>query len=145
MKYLVMPLLAFAVLAVMLATGCQDLKSPLEDRDWVLVSYQELNGTVHDALPGVPVTARFDSEKGQVGGSGGCNSYGGEYTVDKLELTIRNMAWTERACLEPERNAQETAFFTALQKAEGFRVGHNTLTITGRGWELNFDEATPAP
>jgi len=145
MKYLVMPLLVVAVLVALLVTGCQDVKSPIEDRDWVLASYQEPNGTMHDALPGVPVTARFDSEKGHVSGSGGCNSYGGEYTVDKLTLTIGNMAWTERACLEPERKAQETNFLTALQKAEEFRVGHNTLTISGSGWELNFNEATPAP
>lgn len=145
MKYLVIPLLALVVLGALLATGCQDLKSPLEDRDWVLASYQEPGGTVHDALPDVSVTARFDSQKGQVSGSGGCNTYTGDFTVDKLSLTIANMAWTERACLEPERNQQETTFLSALAKADSFRVGHNTLTITGGGWQLDFTEATPAP
>ena len=144
MKYLVMTLLAVTVLAALIATGCQDLKSPIEDRVWVLSGYTSPDASHHNAVAGTEVTALFDSKKGTVSGSGGCNSYGGEYTVDKLKLTITNMAWTERACLEPERNTQETAFFTALAAATEFRVGSRTLTIEGGGWTLDFDEK-PVP
>jgi heat shock protein HslJ len=144
MKKRLIPLLLLVAVAALLAAGCQDLKSPLVDRAWVLASYRGPDAVIHDALPGVDVTATFDGQTGKVGGSGGCNSYSADFHVDKLTLTIDMLQATERACLEPERNAQETAFFSALGQAQEFRVGHNVLTITGGGWDLEFNEKTTA-
>jgi len=47
-------------------------------------------------------TATFDSTKGQVTGSAGCNTYFGSYDANKSKLTIGVIAATEMYCLEPE-------------------------------------------
>jgi heat shock protein HslJ len=142
MKYVVAPLLAVIVLAGLLLAGCQNLKSPLEDRTWVLTSYHGLTGGTHEALAGTEVTATFDSQTDTVSGSGGCNSYGADYTLDKLTLTIEHLFRTEMACLDDAVNEQEHAFFQALEKAREFRLGRDSLTITGGGWQLDFIEKT---
>jgi len=139
---LVLPLLVLMVAAGLLASGCQTVKSPLVDRTWVLTSYNGPDNVPHDAAAGATVNATFDSTTGQVTGSGGCNSYGGAFHVDRLNVTVDSIVHTERACLDPALNTQETNFFTALQAAQEFRVGHETLTITGGGWELDFKEKT---
>ncbi len=143
-SYVVLPLLVLMIVAGVLASGCQTVKSPLVDRTWVLTSWRGTDGAAHDALASVNVTARFDSQTGQVTGTGGVNSYGGAFHVDHLNLTVDSIVHTEMASLDQAVNQQENDFFRALQAAQEFRVGHETLTITGGGWELDFQEmATP--
>jgi heat shock protein HslJ len=141
-KIIALALLVPALAGVLLATGCQTPKSPLVDRTWVLSSWRGTDGVVHDALSSVNVTATFDSKTGQVTGSGGVNGYGGAFHVDHLNLKVDSLIHTEMASVDAAVNQQESTFFKAMQAAESFSVGHNTLTITGGGWELDFTEQT---
>ena len=144
-KIIAVTLLVLALAGAFVVTGCQNVKSPLVDRPWVLTSWSGTDGTLHDALPGASVTATFDSKTGQVTGSGGVNSYGGAFHVDHLNVTVTQLIHTEMASTNPALNEQENNFFKALQAAQTFSVGHDTLTIKGGGWELNFTLQTATP
>ena len=60
--------------------------------------------------PEIQVTLRFDA--GAVGGSTGCNTYGGTYTVDGDAITISDIFQTLIAC-EPPVGTLETAYVAA--------------------------------
>ena len=69
MKLVRTTLLVLIVMAGLLAVACQDVGSPLEDRDWQLVSYKHGNTAVTTVLEGTTITARFDSETSEVTGA----------------------------------------------------------------------------
>jgi heat shock protein HslJ len=95
----------------------------LHDTTWQLIS---LNG---DALiEGSDVTLRFGENR--IEGSGGCNMYGGSYSTSDDSLKLRDLYWTEMACMEPEGvMAQEQAYFAALNAAVSYRVDSDRLEI----------------
>ena len=83
----------------------------LDGTSWTLF---ELNGD-QPALLDSEVAIDFGD--GQVAGSGGCNSYTGNFTLDEVNpfvMAIGPLAATRRACPDPA-GAQETAYFTALE------------------------------
>jgi len=118
------------VLTVMLAAcATAEPASPsgegngLMDSEWVLVS---LNGG--DLIEGKAVTLRF--AEGSIEGSGGCNTYGGSYTVSGEGLNLSDLYWTEMACMEPGGiMAQEQAYFGVLNAAARYRVGGDRLEL----------------
>jgi heat shock protein HslJ len=96
-------------------TEDQPAGEPLEGTVWLL---DELAG--EPALADVTVTAQFGAD-GTLGGSGGCNSYGGPYTVDGDQITIGPLASTMMACAE-EIMDQEIQYLAALESAATFSV-----------------------
>ena len=105
--------------------------------EWLLTS---LNG--RQPLAGTTVTAIF--EDGQVGGSAGCNSYGGPYRASGQKLTISGMAQTLMACLEPAGvMEQESAFLQALSQAASYSIAGERLEIWNAAGEtiLTFSKA----
>jgi heat shock protein HslJ len=103
---------------------------------WELQSY---GGT--EVVAGSTVTLQFTDET-QVLGSGGCNSYGGSYTVDGERITFNEIASTEMACLEDGVMAQESVFYAALAAATTYERTDSQLIITyGEGEQLVFTEA----
>ncbi len=100
----------------------------LANTSWVLVSIMQ-NGAVQTTVPGTQVTLIFAGD-GTFTGNGGCNMYGGQYTTQGEILTMTNIFATERACLEPEKNQLESAYFQALGNAQLFELRDDQLTIT---------------
>jgi heat shock protein HslJ len=97
----------------------------LRDRQW--------NLTWIEAFPSLPSgvatpTIRFGSD-GRAGGNTGCNSAGGGYTMDGDALTIGALMSTKRACLNPEGNQLERAYFNALERTRRFRITKNELEL----------------
>lgn len=92
--------------------------------------------------PEVQATLTF--QDGQVGGSAGCNSFGGTYTVDGDELTISDIAQTMIAC-PPPLDVIEQAYVAALGGVSGFQVSGETLVLTGEGVALSFAAQQPLP
>ena len=70
---------------------------------------------------------------GRLSGFAGCNSYGGEYTIEADQLRPDMLAQTLMACLEPDLMAQEQAYMQAL-------TGGGRLNLSGDRLEL-CDEA----
>ncbi len=72
------------------------------------------------------ISLRF--EAGEIGGSAGCNSIGGTYTVDNDTLVIDDLFSTEMGC-DPERHAQDGFIIAVLTSRPTLATGTNTLTI----------------
>jgi len=102
----------------------------LEDTKWILESYGE-EGDPKTVLEGAEITATFNRQDSQVKGSGGCNTYFGEYQAKKNELSISNLTWTEIGCLDPEGvMEQEQRYLSALQGAKSYTIKDGELRIS---------------
>jgi heat shock protein HslJ len=101
-------------------------------------------GSETPVAPGSSVTLQFEAD-GQVGGSGGCNSYGGQYEVQDNTISFSQIMSTLRACADESVNQQEQQYFQALQTAGRFEVAGDQLTIWYNGDQgmLSFVKAAP--
>ncbi len=72
--------------------------------------------TIADARP----TIAFGTD-GQMVGTGGCNGYGGPYTIDGDAIDVGELASTLILC-EGEVGTQEAAFMAALNGAQTWRI-----------------------
>jgi heat shock protein HslJ len=85
------------------------------------------NDTVADSRP----TMTFAAD-GQVSGTGGCNSYGGPYTLDGAAIDVGDLASTMMLCADQSIGAQETAFLAGLGGAQTWQVdGTGNLVLAG--------------
>lgn len=112
--------------------------NPLANTQWRLVSFEE-GGTVTPVIEGTDVTLEFD-EAGQAGGSGGCNTFGGGYSVQDGEITISDIVTTEIACTAAGVMDQEGRYYQALQFSSAYEFSGDQLVIhynEGQG-ALNF-------
>jgi heat shock protein HslJ len=137
MKTLIISLCMACTILTLVACGTSD--STLEWNKWALNSYGEQNN-LEQVLDGTKITATFDKGEGEVSGSGGCNTYFASYEIDGNNLSISNLAWTERACLSPAGvMEQEQKFLSLLADAESFQTDDTSLTITcSNGRQLYF-------
>ena len=117
---------------------------------WVLVSLGEPEEET-PAIKGSNVVLEF-KDKGQVSGSGGCNSYGGQYQVEGNRIAFREIVSTLMACAEQAITNQETQYLQALGATSRFNLSDNRLSIYYDNDKsvLNFIDmpdlsATPSP
>jgi len=97
---------------------------PLASTSWTLT---QLNG--QPALADVSVTLEFAD--GRLGGSDGCNSYGGGYQVEDGRLKVDpNMVSTLMACAD-EIMQQASAYTAVLLQSPAFQVEGEQLTLLG--------------
>lgn len=110
----------------------------LEGTEWVLAS---LNG--NEPITGSTVTLKF--EKDQLGGSGGCNSYGGKYTLGPDgKISVSEVVQTEMACMDPAGvMEQESQFGQALSQAASFQMNGDNLEIKNAAGEIILVFAKP--
>ncbi len=95
-------------------TPTPDFSAQLQNQLWVLVaSGDPANPTV--VAEGIVITATFAPE-GSVSGSGGCNNYGGDYTLSGDQISIGPLVSTMMFC--ETGSEQETAYLAALQQAK---------------------------
>lgn len=94
----------------------------LNGTGWILAS---LNG--QPALEKVNVTLSF--EEGNLGGSDGCNSFGGSYAASGATLSVgKEIVSTMMACEEPIME-QASAFIAALTQTASFSMEGEQLTL----------------
>jgi heat shock protein HslJ len=120
-------LLTFVVLLLGACAPMSDAVKPgegvqLDGREWTLAS---MGGSA--PVAGSSVTLNF--EQGNASGSAGCNQYRGPYTANGSSLVFGAIASTKRACVEDERNAQETAYLDALSRVKSFRATTDRLVL----------------
>ncbi|MFC2045191.1 META domain-containing protein [Chloroflexota bacterium] len=125
--------LLLAVFAIFAGACGQTESKEIEDIKWILVSYGE-PGNLTTVIAGTEITATFDSTYSQIRGSAGCNSYSGDYESNNSDLAIRQIAYTEMACLNPAGiMEQEQKYLDVLMDAESYQVEDETLQINCDG------------
>jgi heat shock protein HslJ len=90
--------------------GAGDAPATLAGTSWRLA---ELNGQPVTGTE--PLTLVFDATEPRASGNGGCNQFNGPYTQNGASLRFGPLVSTRRACADPAGNAQETAYFQALE------------------------------
>lgn len=124
------------LLMAALVAGCGlvaptgDLEKSLENTKWLLISYRGM-----DVINEVETTALF--QNGEVGGSSGCNQYGGQYTVGNARIEIVDLVSTLMFCVEPEGVMdQEGAFLEIMNDANRFEISNGRLRIYNKANEV---------
>lgn len=124
------------------ATVTPDNQAGLVNSQWRLVSFGA-PGAETPVIEGSTVTLSFGAGN-QVGGSGGCNSYGGQYQVQDGTLSFSQIVSTLMACADEGVTRQEQQYFQALEAAGRFELTGDQLMIwydAGQG-VLNFVAAS---
>ncbi len=103
---------------------------------WHLLDSGPVNDPV-PVLPGSSITLSFGLD-GQLGGSGGCNQYGGNFVIQGQTLTVGSIASTLRACLDDGFNEQETTYFQLLEGSHQVTLSEDRLTLSSEGGRLRF-------
>ena len=104
--------------------------STLTGRAWTLTRLVS-DGQEQTLLRGHAATLRFQPGDHTISGSGGCNSYGGSYTIFGSSLHFGEMRSTLIACLDTAAMNQESAYLQALGAVESYRLDGDTLTLEG--------------
>ena len=124
------------IVAMLLAScggaGGDGKSANLEGTRWTLTAFNK-----NRPLDGNEPTISF--EDGQVGGTTGCNSYGGGYEVDGEKLSFGAMFMTEMWCEGEDLMDQESTHLELLGQAESFQIVDGVLTIfAGHQQTLTF-------
>lgn len=100
-----------------------------------------MGGVLTDVPADVIATLRLID--GQASGTGGCNTFGGSYTIDGDTLTFGALASTEMACGDPQSGV-ESAYLEALSKVATFATDGTSLHLfDAAGTELLRFDAQP--
>lgn len=106
----------------------------LEGPTWRLITF-----AMQPASKSVPadisITAKFEEK--EVGGSGGCNRYGGSFTHQGNSLQVAELVSTKMYCQQAA--SWETLYFNMLQKSESYTLQGDMLKIDcGASGQLIF-------
>lgn len=96
---------------------------PLAGTQWKLISLGE-----HDLSANPILTLIFGAEN-DFGGFGGCNSYGGGYSVDEDAFTVTEIATTLMACMDGVAMDNEQTYLAAMQTAHHYTLSDTRLVI----------------
>jgi putative lipoprotein len=112
-------------LILFLLSACSAIKGSdaLDGTAWQLVAMGE-------DLPLPESTLTIVFEDGQAGGSSGCNSYGGAYTIQDDQFGIKDIASTLMACLDAGLMEQEQAYLAFLGEVTGYSLREGMLYLT---------------
>jgi heat shock protein HslJ len=89
-----------------------------------------VDGREQQLVPGRAPTLYFGRRNGQIDGVGGCNSYGGTYTLAGDTLHLTPGFQTQVRCLPTGVMEQEYAYLHALPRVERYHLDGNTLMLT---------------
>jgi heat shock protein HslJ len=114
--------LVVTLISLLFLAACSSAvpSADLKGTFWALV---EISG--QPVAAGSSPTLSFEDE--QAGGNGSCNSFGGEYTLDKGKLTFGPLVSTEMYC--EDTMEQETTYLAALQSAAAYQMEDGHLLI----------------
>lgn len=132
-----------AVMALIL-TAClgSDFTDSIE-RSWELESGTH-NGEPLPMVDTHPITMTL--ERGEIGGTAACNSYGGRYEISSGEFSIEDgLAVTEMACFPEEVMESEQRFLEALTSVDEILLDNDGLVLRGPETELVFTALDPVP
>lgn len=132
--------LALALLALILSlAACGRSPASLTGVTWRLVTYGPAGAQI-TAAPGVPTSLIF-SEDGTVGGSLGCNQFGGDFEASGDQITFGPMISTLMACEEPLMT-QESAVLAMLSGTVTYQVDGTRLTLAAEDGSVAVFDST---
>jgi heat shock protein HslJ len=110
----------------------------LTDTTWKLESFGP-EGQEAPLVADSEVTLTFLEDQ-KIGGSSGCNQYGGSYELDGQSLTFSEILGTLMACQPDEVMTQEQAYLAALNDVQRFELTASSLRLwtADDGTVLNF-------
>jgi heat shock protein HslJ len=124
------------LLVVMIFFTRAQTNNELAGTSWILQEYGS-ESELKTVLESSPVTLVIDTQGQQVSGSGSCNSYSGNLSVEGSSFSVGMPVSTEMACAE-DIMGQEQAFFEALSSVTTFELSEGQLVLSGGGQRLIF-------
>lgn len=121
-------LVVLALLAAACGSGSAGGGGPIAETSW---SLSELGGEapVGDA----PLTIVFgpgdEATPGDAFGSTGCNGFSGSYTTESGAISMGPFVTTLASCIDPQAQAQESEYLTALETAASYTVSGDTFEL----------------
>lgn len=135
-------------LALMMIAGCRDWFPPtdpknpdppaygLTDMRWCLTMIAGPGAAPVKIDPALGMYAEFGADD-RMKGFGGCNGFGGDYSVVGARITISNLIGTDRWC--DEKSQYEDLYMQGLTGATSYAISGSTLTIYyGGSGRLDF-------
>lgn len=98
----------------------------LEDTKWQLSGMAQNDAIMHMAID---QNIYFQIENGAIGGTGGCNTFGGDISIESNDISISHLFSTLMACLDEDVNQREQAFFNILENAASYEILRQSLTL----------------
>ena len=108
---------------------------------WVATGINDGRGGVVSSvtLEAARVTATF-ADDGRITGFGGCNGFGGSYTVDGGSIQIGPVTATRMACIEPEGVGElEGWYFAAVERVAAWSIREDRLQLRDGDGALQVD------
>ena len=128
------PILLISLLYLALACSSPAAEDIDVDGDWQLVA-GSVNGEAIPLIEDSPV--RLNITGTQIGGTSGCNSYGGQLVLDGSGISIGDLTSTLMMCT-PDVMAVEIPYTAALPEVDTVALDGDGLVLTGPGIELRF-------
>jgi heat shock protein HslJ len=101
--------------------------------NWILLSYIDRGGNIFTPISGTTLTAQFD-ETGKIGGSSGCNTFSGTYTLPgEGQISIGPLASTLMACEGQGIMSQESMYLSLLQEMDLYSIKGDQLVMSDAG------------
>lgn len=125
----------FALILLLSFAACNNSAKGLPDlngTDWILTSMPGAD------LP-VSVEINLEFEAGRIAGTGVCNRYFSEYTLDGNRISLKAVAATEMMCAE--HSDVEMRYFQALQGVTELTVNEDQLRLQTADGDLVFKAA----
>ncbi len=97
----------------------------LYETKWVLAKLHTTEGAV-EVTKG-KAFIKFDAEKGQAGGNGSCNRFGGSFFVIGDSLAITQVFSTKMYCEDVQKT--EDIFLSSLSKVNRYVIKGSQLTL----------------
>ncbi len=105
-------------------------ESPIKNKRWKLLEMDGERVEVTEAFKGEPHII-LSLQTNKIHGSGGCNRFGGTYTLDGDKLTFGGIASTKIYCEEAMQ--VEEPFIRGLSTANGYRVNGDAMWLLRDG------------
>jgi heat shock protein HslJ len=133
------------VAAALLAAGCAERGGSTASSEVVGAWFLAEGSADGQPLPQpAGPHATLDVEPDALGGRSFCNLYSSTYRLDGASLVIDGLGGTEMGC-EPDVMAAETAYLSALGRADTVALEGADLVLTGDGVRLRFSPVPPLP
>lgn len=94
---------------------------------------------INDQIEDYDITLNLSKKESRIGGSTGCNSFGGEVLVDSNQLTVKRVFSTKKMC-QPELMKKEQKILSTIKGQFTIDIDHNKLILYNEQTTLVFQK-----